>query len=176
MLEKWQGEKGPFGYLKKDPLRVVVVVATRGCSPSPQDMPDALHVLVTHCRWLGEPPPRRSACVSPRRATGPPGLEARSGPEEVSIAETLEQSYAGDLEGAIAKLSQIESRAARAAVLSATVAGPVGIAVADARRVQDSGRLDVPRIPARAAKRQWGDDWVMPPVLRSDIMRARPAQ
>ena len=39
--------------------------------------------------------------------------------EEVSIAEALEQSYAGDLEGAIAKLSQFESRAARAAVFIA---------------------------------------------------------
>ena len=39
--------------------------------------------------------------------------------EEVSIAEALEQSYTGDLEGAIAKLSQIESRAARAAVFIA---------------------------------------------------------
>ena len=55
-------------------------VAGRGCSTSPQDRPDALHFLVTHCRWLGEPPPRRSDCVSPRRATGPLGLKARSGP------------------------------------------------------------------------------------------------
>ncbi len=39
--------------------------------------------------------------------------------EEVSIAEALEQSYAGDLEGAIAKLSQFESRTARAAVFIA---------------------------------------------------------
>ena len=43
-------------------------------------MPAALHLLVSHRRWLGEPPPRRSDCVSPRRASGPLGLEARSGP------------------------------------------------------------------------------------------------
>ena len=30
--------------------------------------------------WVGEPPPRQSGRVSPRRATGPPGLEARLGP------------------------------------------------------------------------------------------------
>ena len=52
----------------------------RGCLTSPQDMPAALHLLVSHRRWLGEPPPRRSDCVSPRRASGPLGLEARSGP------------------------------------------------------------------------------------------------
>ena len=55
-------------------------VTGRGCLTSPQDMPAALHLLVSHRRWLGEPPPRRSDYVSPRRASGPLGLEARSGP------------------------------------------------------------------------------------------------
>ena len=39
----------------------------------------------SHVRWLGEPPPRRSDRVSPRRASGPPGLEARSGPARVRV-------------------------------------------------------------------------------------------
>ena len=43
-------------------------------------MPDALHFLVlTVAGWVN-PPPRRSDYISPRRASGPPGLEARSGP------------------------------------------------------------------------------------------------
>ena len=53
----------------------------------------------------------------PGHAEGPELVKAArrvADTEEVSIAEALEQSYAGDLEGAIANLSQIESRAARA--------------------------------------------------------------
>ena len=55
----------------------------------------------------------------PGHAEGPELVRAArrfADTEEVSIAEALEQSYTGDLEGAIGKLSQIESRAARAAV------------------------------------------------------------
>ena len=74
----------PYGATKR-PRRVERIaeagsVTGRGCLTSPQDMPAALHLLVSHRRWLGEPPPRRSDCVSPRRASGPLGLEARSGP------------------------------------------------------------------------------------------------
>ena len=54
-------------------------MAGRGCSPSPQDMPDALHVLALPVAgWVNRPPDNQ--IVSPRRATGPPGLEARLGP------------------------------------------------------------------------------------------------
>ena len=51
-------------------------VAGRGCSPSPQARPDALHVLVlTVAGWVNRPPEDQLAYL-PRRATEPPGLLA----------------------------------------------------------------------------------------------------
>ena len=77
----------PYGATKRPRLVARIAeagsVAGRGCSTSPQDMPDALHFLVlTVAGWVNRPPENQIAYLR-EEPIGPPGLEARPGPSRV---------------------------------------------------------------------------------------------